>query len=82
MDMYKKSLEDTAYKYERNTRFKNQKNDIKIVATQSISRGKVIYTLCGMTSAIKPEEIKVCFAKLLLLNNNQHYLIFFFSDWG
>jgi len=69
MDMYKKSLEDKTYKYERNSRFKNKKNDIKIVATQSISRGQVIYTLCGMTATIKPEEIKVCLAKLLLLNN-------------
>lgn len=82
MEMYKKSLEDTAYKYERNTRFKNQINDIKIVATQSISLGQIIYTLWGMTAAIKPEEIKVCFAKLLLLNNNKQYLIIFFSDWG
>jgi len=80
--MYKKSLEDTAYKYERNTRFKNQINDVKIVATQPISRGQIIYTLCGMTAAIKPEEIKVCFAKLLLLNNNKQYLIIFFSDWS
>ncbi|CAI6353931.1 unnamed protein product [Macrosiphum euphorbiae] len=59
MDIYKKSLEDKSYRYERNSRFKNQKYDVKIVATQTISCGKIIYTLCGMTAPIKPEEIKI-----------------------
>ena len=80
MDIYKKSLEDKSYRYERNSRFKNQKYDVKIVATQTISCGKIIYTLCGMTAPIKPEEIKVCFAKLLI-TSLYFYLIFFFSDW-
>lgn len=78
--MYKKSLQDISYRYEKNYRFKNKFNDVKVVATQSISHGKSIHTLCGITAAIKPEDIKVCFAKLLI-TNLYFYLIFFFSDW-
>ncbi|XP_029348002.1 uncharacterized protein LOC115034741 [Acyrthosiphon pisum] len=57
--MYKKSLQDISYRYEKNYRFKNKLNDVKVVATQSISYGKIIRTLCGMTAAIKPEDIKI-----------------------
>lgn len=78
--MYKKSLQDICYRYEKNYRFKNKLNDVKVVATQAISCGKIIHTLCGMTAAIKHEDIKVCFAKLLI-TNLYFYLIFFFSDW-
>uniref|UniRef100_A0A2S2NMP6 Histone-lysine N-methyltransferase SUV420H2 n=1 Tax=Schizaphis graminum TaxID=13262 RepID=A0A2S2NMP6_SCHGA len=58
-EMYKKSLQDISYRYEKNYRFKNKLNDVKVVATQSISYGKIIRTLCGMTAAIKPEDIKI-----------------------
>ncbi|KAF0708878.1 histone-lysine N-methyltransferase KMT5C-like [Aphis craccivora] len=41
-EMYKKSLQDKSYRYEKNS-----------------SYGKIIHTLCGMTAAIKPEDIKI-----------------------
>jgi len=62
MEMYEKSITDNTYMYIKNDSFKMKKNDVKIIATRNIENGKLIKTLCGQTSIIKPEDIKVCFA--------------------
>ncbi|XP_050063000.1 histone-lysine N-methyltransferase KMT5B-like [Aphis gossypii] len=77
-EMYKKSLQDISYRYEKNYRFKNKLNDVKVVATQSISYGKIIRTLCGMTAAIKPEDIKIGVNDFSILTSSRtkKYLLF------
>lgn len=61
MDMYRKSILDTTYMYEKNKMF-NIKNDVTVVSKKFISSGTVIKTFCAQTSPIKPEDIIVCIA--------------------
>ncbi|KAE9532130.1 hypothetical protein AGLY_010332 [Aphis glycines] len=57
MNLYSKSITDNLYKYEKNDRFKNLVNDVRVVSKQFIPCGTVIKTLCGQTCPIPPEEI-------------------------
>jgi len=61
LQLYNLSLKDKSYNYVKNERFKHKHNDIKIEATEFISAGTVINTLCGQTAPIRPQDIQVCF---------------------
>lgn len=50
LELYNLSLKDNLYKYIKNEKFKNKNNDVKVLATQFISNGEIIKTLCGQTA--------------------------------